>query len=39
MRYVKKMWLRSSGQGPCMVWWVDMQSAQFVGGDGGSIGG
>jgi len=37
--YVERVWLRSSGQGPCMMWWVDMQFARFVGGDGGSIGG
>ncbi len=39
MRYVERVWLRSSGQGPCVVWWVDMQVERFVGGGGGSVGG
>ena len=37
--YVERVWLRSSGKGPCMVWWVDMQVERFVGGGGGSVGG
>ncbi len=39
VRYVERVWLRSSGQGPCVVWWVNMQYPPFVGGDGGSVGG
>ena len=39
MRYVERVWLRSSGQGLCVVWWVDMQVERFVGGGGGSVGG
>ncbi len=38
MRYVERVWLRSNGQGPCMVWCGDMQVERFVGGGGGSVG-
>ena len=39
VRYVERVWLRSNGQGPCVVWCGDMQVERFVGGGGGSVGG